>query len=300
MSDNPENKATLFAKMAKVMGGLSTFGKDARNKFHNYDYVSAAQVTQTIGRAMANEGIAFFSSTVGMQTTEDNRYIVEYEYTFACCETGVTMASRWFGEAVHTTSKGALDDKAINKAATTALKYFLLNTFVVSSSDDVDTDANQNQSKPKSWVDTDKKQIEDVKTTLADLIEIHGEETVTHVKATLNPRQFMDANAYLNSLISIIEREQANIEAAEGQLNGSLDNKPPTQETLLEPDFADGLNRGQERLLENRRKKVIEYFQPDQSGEETMRIASNLKTDWLNTESEEIIRQVEAHIALGS
>ncbi len=146
MSENEgQNKAKLFAKMAKVMGELTTFHKDAKNQFHGYGYASAAQVTEVIGRAMANAGIAFFSSTVGMQTTEDKRYIVEYEYTFACSETGAFWSARWFGEAVHTTQKGAIDDKALNKAATTALKYFLLNTFVVSAADDVDVDANQNQ-----------------------------------------------------------------------------------------------------------------------------------------------------------
>lgn len=139
-----QNKAKLFAKMAKVMGELTTFHKDAKNQFHGYGYASAAQVTEVVGRAMAKAGIAFFSSTIGMQTTEDKRYIVEYEFTFACSETGATFSSRWFGEAVHTTQKGAIDDKALNKAATTALKYFLLNTFVVSAADDVDVDANQN------------------------------------------------------------------------------------------------------------------------------------------------------------
>lgn len=223
MSENAGSKATLFAKMAKVMGELSTFHKDAQNKFHGYGYVSAHAVTERIGRAMANAGIAFFSSTVGMQATDDKRYIVEYEFTFACAESGASVSSRWFGEAVHTTSKGALDDKALNKAATTALKYFLLNTFVVSAAEDVDVDASESQQKQSGkkkpaqtfWT-SDLPQMDWLKAQVEKLRASLSDQSVNDAKAQLDVKNFTEAKAYF----AMLSKQATEIEAALAQASG--------------------------------------------------------------------------------
>jgi hypothetical protein len=135
METNSGNKAKLFAKMAKVIGELSTFDKDKENKFHNYWYASAEKVFLTIGRLLAKHGIAHFISVREIIKNEKGHMLVWYEITLADTETGESLTSAWAGEAQTLTSKGAVDDKAINKCATTALKYFLLSTFVISTGD---------------------------------------------------------------------------------------------------------------------------------------------------------------------
>lgn len=133
------DKTRLFSKMAAVMGALSAIPKMGTNTFHNYKYVTASDVADAIREQMAAQNLAFFAETVGV-TEQGGRYVIEYLYTFACGDTGAIHSCRWFGEAIAVSQKGVPDDKAMTKAATTAQKYFLLKTFIVSTSDDPDLD----------------------------------------------------------------------------------------------------------------------------------------------------------------
>jgi hypothetical protein len=55
--------------------------------------------------------------------------IAHMRFTLVCGETGETMACDWFGES---TDYG---DKSVNKAATAAEKYWLINTFLLSTTE---------------------------------------------------------------------------------------------------------------------------------------------------------------------
>jgi len=126
METNSGNKAKLFAKMARVMGELQSFTKDKTNAHFKYDYASAEQVFFVIGRKMAEHGIAHFIEILEIVQV-DKLTRVHYLITLADSETGESVSLKWQGDG------SGYDDKTIAKATTTALKYFLLSTFVISS-----------------------------------------------------------------------------------------------------------------------------------------------------------------------
>lgn len=131
-------RAALFAKLARVMGKLNDLPQDAFNNYHKYHYTSAKTVLSAIRKAMSEENIAVIPNVVQV-VTEGKLYIVTYEFTFVCGDTGSTYTTTWYGEAQNVNRSGR-DDKALNKCATTAQKYFLLKTFLVGTGDEPDAD----------------------------------------------------------------------------------------------------------------------------------------------------------------
>jgi hypothetical protein len=133
----------LFAKIAAVMGEVRVLSREGRNTYDKYDYVTADKIASTIGSALAKHGIAFLPSVINVQTAEHTvksgtihyRTTVHMSMTLACTETGAVWTMDWFGEAIDRS------DKSINKAIVSAIKYFLLKTFLVAGGDEDDADA---------------------------------------------------------------------------------------------------------------------------------------------------------------
>lgn len=154
LTDDMKAKASLYAKMARVMSDLNSLPKDGINPHFGYKFVEATAVSDAVRRGLAKHGIAFFANMTGYGEKE-GVMTVSFEFTFADTETGATAVHQWFGEANSRLKSGARDDKAINKAATAAEKYFLLKTFVISTGDEPDADADapaerrQRQSNPR-------------------------------------------------------------------------------------------------------------------------------------------------------
>lgn len=148
-------QAELFAKLARVAAEIGNLEKTGTNTHFNYKFVEENAVSDTVRKLLSREGIAFFAS---MDHAEMNEYrtpnnkggetitthaVCTFTFTFADGETGATFACRWHGEAKDQ------QDKAINKAATAALKYFLLKNFMISTGkrkDDPDTDSRLDRS----------------------------------------------------------------------------------------------------------------------------------------------------------
>ena len=135
----------LYAKMACVMGRLERIPKRGFNQHFKYQFVTDSDVLDTVRMAMAAEGVCLFVSMTGVQ--QDNKHtVVNLQFTFADGESGQSMTVAWVGEAMDT------QDKGIAKAATSALKYCLLKTFLISTGDepDADSDGPQVTAPPKS------------------------------------------------------------------------------------------------------------------------------------------------------
>jgi len=144
VAQDPQALAALFSKLARVMGNLSRLPKSGHNSHFNYDFVTDSDVSDAVRNALAVEGVAFFAHMRGVQR-DDKKVVAHFTYTFADGETGATWACDWTGEAIDTQDKGTA------KAATSALKYFLLKTFILSTgdlSDDADSDGTTPPAKP--------------------------------------------------------------------------------------------------------------------------------------------------------
>ena len=133
----------LFAKMAEIMMQVRHLAKDGRNQYDKYDYVTADTIAIVIGQKLAQASLAFIPSVVDVESTpyttakgaEHIRTVVRMQMTLACGETGAVWSSMWAGEAIDRS------DKSINKAITSACKYFLLKTFLLAGGDDADAEA---------------------------------------------------------------------------------------------------------------------------------------------------------------
>lgn len=145
------NKSTLFANMAKVMGDITRIPKSGKVDYtHNgrrtkYEYANESDIADLIRPLMAKHNLAFFCS-MNSVTPAGNKTRVTFEMTIACGESGASITSTWYGE------QGGADDKSINAATTSAIRYFLMKTFCVSSGDprdDIEPDVNLNESDQK-------------------------------------------------------------------------------------------------------------------------------------------------------
>ena len=142
--ENTINPSKLFAKIAAVMGTVRTLEKTGENKFDKYHYVTSDAIAARMGKVMAENGLAFLPSLISVETSEyatksggsNFRTVAHFQMTIACTETGATWTSQWSGEAIDRS------DKSISKAAVSAVKYFLLKTFLLSGGDEEDADSN--------------------------------------------------------------------------------------------------------------------------------------------------------------
>lgn len=139
--------ALLYKKLAEVMGEIGNVPKDGKNQHFGYKFVSADAIADKVRDLLSAKSVAFFAAMVDRELVEIRkvgkdgvitttpRWVITFEFTFADGESGAEITRRWLSEADST------DDKGINKCATAAEKYFLLKTFVVTSADEPDADA---------------------------------------------------------------------------------------------------------------------------------------------------------------
>lgn len=145
----------LYGRMAAVMGRLERIPKRGFNQHFKYQFVTDSDVLDTVRMAMAAEGVCLFVSMTNVQQ-DNKRTIVNLQFTFADGESGQSVTVAWVGEAMDT------QDKGIAKAATSALKYCLLKTFLISTGDEPDTDSDGPQvitppkPRPQGPPDTDR------------------------------------------------------------------------------------------------------------------------------------------------
>jgi ERF superfamily protein len=159
-------EARLYGKMAKVMSLVNRVPKAGQNTFHNYRYASADDVADTIRGAMAETNIALIVQMGEVKqerieyqssnkTTSIMRTTVNFNFIFACGDTGAIVISPW------TSQVDDNSDKAINKCATSAEKYFLMKTFIVSAGDEPDSDGDKHtESTPRKITPSSEKQSE--------------------------------------------------------------------------------------------------------------------------------------------
>lgn len=125
------SKATLYAKLARVTGKVQRIQKNGWNDFHKYYYATASDIYDGVRAALAEENVAFLVDMVKAER-DGKRTKLEFDFTFACGDTGAVKVCRWESESDDN------GDKGINKASTFAVKYFLIATFLIATGDVAD------------------------------------------------------------------------------------------------------------------------------------------------------------------
>jgi hypothetical protein len=164
----PKNIHQRIAAITGEVGGVKKTGKNAEQK---YDFIEYDAVTAALRVLMEKHGI-----TILQDTKEDGRHdtqitskygakgvhvLIDYIFTVTNVDDpSDNLKFNWQGEAID------YGDKATNKAATAAEKYFLLKFFKIGSKDDPDKDS---PDLGKATVSTPAKQAQETKpSTSAD------------------------------------------------------------------------------------------------------------------------------------
>jgi hypothetical protein len=138
---------TLFKKLNNVMSRVGSVDAAGRFGQTGYKFQRWQDIFARLQQLFVEEGIVFLPScdTEKMDLHRfprgDNKapgihVVVPFKMTFACTETGQTMVMPWIGESID------YSDKAVNQAMTSAVKYFLRNTFLIQTEE---TDPDQNR-----------------------------------------------------------------------------------------------------------------------------------------------------------
>lgn len=145
------DKSTLYAKKAQVMKTLSRVPETGIHK-QGWRYSTAEDVKEGAREALANAGLALAFQLVDYEVAhEDKRVIVSgaVEFTLQCSETGATETVTIRSEAVdYSKGGGVVADKTFFKLYTTCEKYYLKTTFLISSGDELDSDADSPSDAP--------------------------------------------------------------------------------------------------------------------------------------------------------
>lgn len=148
----------LVKKLAEVMAIIKYIQKTGHNKFHNYRYVTEADVAERVREELSSRHIMLIPNVVDHQWREhttakgSREYIttLKMEFTFHDGETGETITFNMVGEGQDSGDKGSY------KAMTGAEKYALMKAFLIPTGDDPEADEGtdaKNSSKPPAPID---------------------------------------------------------------------------------------------------------------------------------------------------
>lgn len=135
-SRRPPGAAGLYTKLAFVMGEIGPVAARGRNDFLGTKYVEEGALFDVIRAKLAARNVVLLPAIVSITERaaksgqkDTTLSTVTYEFTFCDGDTGGHVTVRWAGAGEDT------GDKGITKAATNAIRTFLLKTFMVSSAE---------------------------------------------------------------------------------------------------------------------------------------------------------------------
>lgn len=129
----------IKAKIA-IMKAVHGVDQTGRNKFHNYDYASSADVLKSVREAMVDNGLALEMWPVEFAKDEDDNMRVKFMMQWQHESGAVAEPLPWYGIANDRDKGGKTMDKWFNKCATAAEKYFFLKQFHIPSEKGFDPD----------------------------------------------------------------------------------------------------------------------------------------------------------------
>lgn len=121
---------TLALKMVRIMAAVGNVEKSGRNKFQNYDFIQSDDVLKLVRAEMVKNNVVIIPRMLGYEMTAETKgfhAVVQFEFTLIDADSGESMSATWYGEASDSS------DKSFSKSGTSALKYWLLKTFMISA-----------------------------------------------------------------------------------------------------------------------------------------------------------------------
>ncbi len=140
-----DNELDLIAKFAKkkndAMNKIDGIVRTGKNKSQHYNYAEESEVVKVIRKVLYEEGISFAVSAHNFETTHDiatrsgsmKHITVSMVCIFTDTDTGYREILNWIGASADS------GDKALYKAYSSGVKYFLMKNFLLPTGDDVES-----------------------------------------------------------------------------------------------------------------------------------------------------------------
>jgi hypothetical protein len=142
----PEKPLNIYQRINKVMSEVTTIKKEDKKVNNQYTFVSHDEVAKVMHDALCKHGIVMVP-TVQKFTQDGNRTEIMMDIRFVNIDVPEDCFMVSFpGYGIDS------QDKGIGKAISYAVKYALLKTFCLETSDDVEKD--NIDYKPKTYTDT--------------------------------------------------------------------------------------------------------------------------------------------------
>lgn len=140
----------IAGAIAAVMKELAPVVKEGTHEHFKFKYAKMQDLLQELTPLLGKHGLAIIPTELEKSWVDKSYVSVRYSFTIAH-ESGEIWPERpeWTGMSLAVNKNGGIDDKCLNKASTSARKYFLLALFNIPTADVDDTDAGHNDV-PKS------------------------------------------------------------------------------------------------------------------------------------------------------
>lgn len=149
----PMEPKNIYQRISAISADVGSVSKDGHNAFSNYDYVRAADVVNKVREACVKHGVVIvphalsYTRELNQSQEGKTKEIVGINMAYHIVnidnpEDSLTIPL--YGMASDT------GDKAIWKAYTGALKYFLTGTFQIGTDDDPENDSKDQKAQAKS------------------------------------------------------------------------------------------------------------------------------------------------------
>ena len=135
----PENHllcAKLARKKNRVIKQVSSIRKTGYNDYDEYAFVEEAEVVRTLRSALTGAGLSLSVAATDILRSDmvgnGTNYTLKMTFILTDTETGYSEGVPWLAMGADPS------DKALYKAYTSGVKYFLLKTFLLPTDDDVE------------------------------------------------------------------------------------------------------------------------------------------------------------------
>lgn len=128
------DKLNLYQRIAKITAEIGTIKKEGTNTYHNYKYVTEAQLMEKLAELCIKHGVTIIPSVENVAQEENITHVSMSFRVFCTDDPQQEFISSFVGYGQDSQDKGPY------KAMTGAYKYFLMKTFMVSSDDDPERD----------------------------------------------------------------------------------------------------------------------------------------------------------------
>lgn len=205
-------QGNIVKALSEINKGIGSIGKDRRNQQQGFQYRGIDDVMNELHGLFAKHEVIILPEVMNIETTEKQTksggtlfYVkAKIRFSFTCSD-GSAVTSVVVGEAMDS------GDKATNKAMSIALKYALLQMFLIPTEEDKDPDATTHEVKaaakkpePKQLTEAEIKMLPEYIQATDKIIQCQGTD---ELKAIWNTFKTFQNIADFKSMVSKKRKE---------------------------------------------------------------------------------------------